>query len=131
MKSISRPKLIQAVLIALFLFALYSNIRLIIRNQEINQRLKKAKAETAALELSTKKFKLLIDYYKTPSYQEIEARRRLGLKKPDETVLVVKGLPENTNLGEGLTDEIYQDTAPAAPRAQTNLSKWWQYFFGN
>ena len=128
---LSRQFLLRALLIGLFVFAVYSNIGLIIRNHQLTQILRSKKAETARQAFNNEKLKLLIAYYQTPSYQEVEARRRLGLKKPGETVYAIKGrAPTNGNQTGGLSDNLYADIQPAPPAPKTNIQLWWQYFFG-
>ncbi len=116
------------LLVALIVFALYSNVRLIIRNNTLNERLDAAKTELAAKDSRNKKLTLLIAYYESPSYQNAEARRRLGLKLPDETVLQVRGVDYNKDTSK-LEDTIYKEAKPAAVVPPSNFSRWWDYFF--
>ncbi len=126
----SREFMLNLLLAGLLVFAVSSNIQLIVRNHQLNEILSTKKAITAKQEMSNKKLKSLIAYYQTPSFQEVEARRRLGLKKPDETVYTIKGLVNNTDQSSSLSDNLYQDISPTAPVPQTNIQQWWQYFFG-
>lgn len=118
----------KAVLILLVAFAVYSNIRLIIRNNTLNERLAAAKTELAEKETKNAKLKLLIAYYESPSYQNAEARRRLGLKAPDETVMQVKGV-DSTKDEATLEDTIYKEAEPTPIAPPSNFSRWWDYFF--
>ena len=77
---------------AVFAFALYSNVRIAVKNYHLRQQLADARVQIDSMKTRNEKLKLILSYYQTPSYQEVEARRRLGLKKPEETVLSVKGL---------------------------------------
>jgi len=117
-------------LIALFIFALVSNVEKIISNYHLRLRVDQAKAEVAKMELRNQKLTLLLSYYGSPSYQDIEARRRLGLKKPDETTFVLKGATASADQQDSLEAGIYQDATQAAPTNQSNISRWWQYFSG-
>ena len=68
-------------------------------------------------------------YYKTSEYQELEAKRRLGLALPGEKVLV---LPPNTDKAKQLGGEQEQlavlppDDASAPPP----LQQWLNFLFG-
>lgn len=126
---VTRGFIVKVLLIGLFIFALYSNIGLIIRNHKLGQILREKKAETTDQAYDNGKLKLLIAYYQTPSYQEVEARRRLGLKKPDETAYTIKGLATENDQSSALSDNLYNDIAPAVPVPKTNIQLWWQYFF--
>jgi membrane-bound ClpP family serine protease len=109
-------------------FALYSNVRLIIRNNTLSERLVSAQKDLSDKEARNKKLALLIAYYESPSYQNAEARRRLNLKLPDETVLQVKGV--DYTKGEGtLEDTIYKEAEPVPVIPPSNFSRWWDYFF--
>lgn len=129
---LSRQFLLKVLLIGLFVFALYSNIGLIIRNHRLTGILRAKKTETARQAFNNKKLKLLITYYQTPSYQEVEARRRLGLKKPDEIVYAVNGLSlASGDQRSGLSDNLYADIQPAPVAPKSNIRQWREYLFGD
>ena len=129
--AVSREFMLKVLLVALFVFAVYSNIDLIIRNHKLGQILREKKDQTAEQSYNNEKLKLLIAYYQTPSFQEVEARRRLGLKKSDETVYTIKGLTTNSDQSPGLSDNLYNDVQPTSPAAKANIQLWWEYFFNN
>ncbi len=129
-KRFSREFFIKVLLAGLFVFAISSNIQLIGRNYQLNKILSEKREVTAKQALNNQKLKSLIAYYQTPSYQEVEARRRLGLKKPDETVYIIKGLVTSNNQSSLLSDSLYADVQPAPPIPRTNIQQWWEYFFG-
>ncbi|MDP3993094.1 MAG: hypothetical protein Q8Q05_02695 [bacterium] len=128
--AMSREFMLKVLLVGLFVFAVISNINLIVRNHKLGTILREKKIQTAQQTFNNSKLKLLIAYYQTPSFQEVEARRRLGLKKPDETVYTIKGLTTDTDQNPGLSDNLYNDIQPAPPALKTNIELWWQYFFG-
>lgn len=127
---ISRDLLVKILLGGLLVFAVYSNISLVVHNNKLGQVLREKKTETTKQASNNKKLKLLISYYQTPSYQEVEARRRLGLKKPDETVYAVRGLPTGNTPNSTLSDNLYNDIQPSPAAPKTNIQQWWEYFFG-
>ena len=127
MKEFWRRHAWSVTVVFLFLFAVYSNVRLLLRNYQINKRLTEVKAETIKEETANKKLKLLIQYYQTPSYQEVEARSRLTLKKADEKVLAIKH-PATAENG-ALSDNPYENTKPVVPISKSNIQLWWEYFF--
>jgi len=120
---------LRVLVVALFIFALYSNIRLVFRNHQLSLRLEATKAGVAQREIRNRKLDLLIAYYQTDSYQDMEARRRLGVKKADEKVVAVKGVPvgdDNTIASAS----FYQDIQPSvAPPTESNLAQWGKYLF--
>ncbi len=117
------------LLVAVFLFAAYSNVRLGVRNYQINQTIEFTRQEVSDLSARNEKLKLLLTFYQTPEYQEVEAKRRLGLKRPDETAVLVNGIPANS-LASALEDFVYREPTPEAPPQETNLQKWWKYLLG-
>lgn len=124
-------RLLQTILIvAVLLYALFINIRLVITNYNLNKRAETVEADIIEMRQRNERIRLILSYYQTKSYQEVEARRRLQVKKPEETILAVKGLnltPKELNL---LEDVVYQEAPVAVPEQKTNFQKWWEYLFG-
>ena len=117
------------LLIAMFVFAVYSNIRLAIRNYALKKTVISSQEDVDNIRQRNEKLKLLLTFYKTKEYQEVEAKRRLGLKRPDETAILVNGLPANS-LVETLEDFVYQESVPVEPPQEKNIEKWWKYIQG-
>jgi len=127
----STQKIIGYILVAaVFAFAIYSNIRLAIRNYELRQTVQSSKEEVEALKRRNEKLRLLLTFYETDEYQEVEAKRRLGLKRPDETAVLVSGLPANS-LADTLEDFVYREPEPVQAPQDTNLQRWWKYIRGD
>jgi len=119
---------LRILFVALFLFAVTSNIQKIISNNKLNERVRQSKEDLAMLEAKSKKLELLSTYYQSTTYQEVEARRRLAMQKPDEKVVIIKGIPtDSTNNFETLSEP----TENSNTKSQSNPARWWQYFFGN
>lgn len=75
-----------------------------------------SKNEKKILELSE-----FLKYLDSKNYAEKKARTELGLKKPDENVVVIqKSAEENIETTE-------QDSMEA--QKGSNIVKWWNYFF--
>lgn len=84
------------------------------------------KLESTVKELEERKTSLLatLDYFQSPLFQEQEAREKLGLTKPGETVVIVPEVSARTQTGKA-------DTATArADQSASNPVRWWRYFFG-
>jgi cell division protein FtsB len=119
---------LRILFVALFVFAVVSNIIRIINNNELSEKVRNSTERLENLKAKAKKLELLSTYYQSVSYQEVEARRRLGMQKPDEKVIIIKGIPiDSTNNLESLNNGVEQ---PVADVATPNTSKWWKYFFG-
>lgn len=63
-----------------------------------------------------------ISYRQTVGFEDIEAREKLGLKKPGEFVIVV---PKETQVAaSNATEDQGEDT-------RALLEIWWEYYFGS
>jgi cell division protein FtsB len=100
---------------------------------EIKQYRNKAAIEREISDLSKQADKLqknnqdlqnIIAYLKTDSYQEKTAREQLSLRKSGETVYSF-----SSNSSQSLSPAQIDQAQKALN--QSNLSKWWNYFFNN
>ncbi len=117
------------ILIILFLGA--SLGREVVRNRSINTEI--SALESEAQELTSRNIEIseLKTAMQTESFIEREARLKLGMKKPGETVVVIQ---EKSGAVQQLTgDESdpfgYLIGTDPLPVAVANPSKWWYYFF--
>jgi cell division protein FtsB len=94
------------------------------RNQIRNQ-IESLKSEISSLEQKNIELGSLIEYLKTPSFKEKEARTRLGLQKPGESVISV---PEE-EINEENSNLNIENSTNNSKIANTNPKKWWSYFF--
>lgn len=78
--------------------------------------------EIARLEQQRARMTDLLKEAEMPEFLESEARLRLGLQKPGETVLIV---PE----GSGGAIGLGAAAASPPPQPQSNVAKWWQRVF--
>lgn len=103
-------------------FLLYQSVYF---NFQRSQKIKKYKKDIVVLQDKQKKIESLIAYYKTDSFQELEARRKLGLKLPGEKVVTVE-VKEQKNEASKIDD------APDAVsgRNQSNLELWREFISG-
>jgi len=125
----SNDFVLKVVILALLVFAIYSNAQLLMKNYQLGQILRDKKESVTKQELNNLKLKNLIAYYQTGSFQEVEARRRLALQREDEKVFTVKlASPNEKNTG-AVSDDLYEDIQPTAPVAKTNIQLWWEYLF--
>ncbi|MBU0649003.1 septum formation initiator family protein [Patescibacteria group bacterium] len=96
-----------------------------IRNYEIDKEIKELAQRAQGLETQHQDILNLVDKLKTDDFLEQEARLKLGLKKPGESVAIV---PE-----QELIHELEAKSAGAAPAQEgepSNPELWWIYFLG-
>jgi len=84
-----------------------------------SQRIKLMEEKVLKLEEKKKELSEKYQYYQTPEFIEEEARNKLNMAKPGETIVI---LPPN--LGEVLSRPKTQ-VEPPIP----NWKKWWNLFF--
>ena len=95
--------------------------RAVYKNWQTNQEIKKLKVEIETLEVENQNLQNLIAYYQTPSFKEKEARRKLGLVKPDEKVVIISKEPPKTTTPA---------PSPSEEPKKPNFKLWWEFFFG-
>jgi hypothetical protein len=120
----------QLLFIALFVFALYSNVTMAVRNYHLNQRTDALQSQVNSEALHNQKLSLLLNYYKSASYQDVQARAQLGMKKPTETTLIILGVTQPTTTLSDQLDQQIQDESASQSKPISNFSRWWQFFFG-
>lgn len=100
--------------------------RSVYTNFRVKQQLAQIEVEIKNLKSENQRLTNLIAYYQTETFRELEARSKLGLKKPGEIVIA---LPENAD--EPLKEKV--DRTPKRDQGKAsvpNYIKWWEYFFG-
>lgn len=109
------------------IYMVVSTIQAVWQNYKLDKELLSLKEETAQLTLKNKYLENLIQYRKTDSFKDKEARAKLNYQKPGETVFII---PED-NAIEQFTEGNTKDENSAAieERELTNPEKWWKFIF--
>ncbi len=95
----------------------------IIRKVEISRQIATLESEISTLEQQNAELNTAIEYFNSSSFQEKEARKKLGLKEEGETVVM---LPNTDSLRDSGIDEPVE----VAPVSEiSNPKKWKNYFF--
>lgn len=98
----------------------------IYRNYHVNQEISRGKQEIVSLEFAAEKQKLLNLYYQSSTYRQLEARRRLNLKLPDEKVFI---LPEKKELAPAVLSDTTNESQ-SAKSPDSNPIKWRRLIIG-
>jgi len=118
--------------VIIFIFVIYTLFLLgksLFTNYELRQSIQKLNEQIATLEQQKKDLNNLILYYQSDSFKELEARRKLGLKKPDEKVYLVSGTTTaSTNFEEEMKAEQEKVSSKEKILNKTNWSLWWEFF---
>jgi len=126
-----RWRYLVVVNLIVVLFLSMSLGREVVRNSTIDAEI--SALETEAEELTARNIEIseLKTAMQTESFIEREARLKLGMKKPGETVVVVQ---DDVPQQEQLTDDAYDPLGYVMGMEESrevvaNPTKWWYYFF--
>ena len=97
----------------------------LIRKIQIHRQIEELEGEIASLESHNSELNDMIAYFNSSSFQDKEARTKLGLAAPGETMVV---LPDTTD-SSTITIDSDTRTASSASDERTNPQKWQDYFF--
>lgn len=105
-------------LVALLLFFSFSLLREIKNKKSIQDEIKSLQQELVNIDQQNSELQNLIDYLKTDEYAELEAKKKLGMKKTGEKVILV-------------TEADLLEAKPVDDSADhiSNGKIWWNYFF--
>jgi len=111
------------IILAIFYvgFLLYQAVYM---NYATNQKIDKLTADLKAAQTDKDRLGLLINYYKTSTFQELEARKKLGLKMPGEKVVNVT-VPESTP-----QDLLSKEQSSEVLIKQNNSQYWIDFLAG-
>lgn len=97
-------------------------------NWYLGREIDRLKSDISEIQKQNKDLENLILYYQSDSFKEVEARQKLGLKKPGEKVMAVPVKKYDNFQEETATDQANI----AAKENQENTPHyllWWAYFF--
>lgn len=121
-KKIYRSKLFLVGALIVVVLISISLTKEALRRHQINQDIQQLTQEVTDLEERNTELADLIQYLNSTSWQEKEARTKLNLKKPGETMVVTPGsIVEEEEVVEKivLTDAL---------KSRSNPQKWWRLF---
>jgi cell division protein FtsB len=99
-----------------------SLVQTVMRNYTLGQQINGLKQDIVTLQDQKDALSYNIQYYKTDSYREREARSKLGLQLPGENVVII---PRSSPAATPAPDTANK---PAAPRS--NVQQWFDFLGG-
>ncbi|MFH0852920.1 MAG: septum formation initiator family protein [bacterium] len=122
-----KTRVVLIIALIIFGFVSFAIVEEVIRRHAITDEVDDLKGEIELLEGRNDELSSLISYLKSTDYQEQEARIKLGLKKPGETVLnIPESVTDNANSSKGA-----ENNSTAVLIEQPNPQKWWNFIFSN
>lgn len=117
----SRWFLLTSAVVLLFFGVAFG--RAYYQNYQVDQEIKRLQGEVARLQAKKLETLEMLNYVKSPSYVDAQARAGLNLSAPGEHVAIIAG----TNLAVAATGQ----PAPKGVESGqiSNAHKWWNYFF--
>ena len=118
----------RALLYVVTLYILFILCQVISANLHLKKQIDSLNAQNSQITAQNQNLQNLIVYYQSDSFKELEAREKLGLKLPDEKVVMVP--IKNYQQDVASTDQ----TATGAQNSTSdkkiaNWQAWWQYIF--
>ena len=110
---------------ALTVFFFVAIIREVVRTATVRRQVARLQQEVQGESVRQGELEDLIGYLSSPTFQEREARLRLGLKKNGERVIVIPSSEKSTADTSTAVTGLASNQAPSTPP-----QRWWQYFFG-
>lgn len=123
-KSSWRIKITVVVVLALIGWAAYASSKQLERNSRIEAEVSLLQTEAEKIRRENESLSDKIKYFSTREFREQEAKRRLGLKKSDEHVAVIRL--------SSAAEAVHKESIAAAERdtvSVPNYKKWWNLFF--
>lgn len=103
-----------------------SIIRELMNSHQVAQQVRRLEDQVASESQRQGQLQDLIDYLGSPTFQEQEARLKLGLKKTGEQVIVVPPAANTNAIG---SESAIESTSNSSAAPISNPVKWWNYFF--
>jgi len=93
-----------------------------------NKEIEKLKQEVKNFENKKNKTKEIIQYLKTESFQERQARLELGMKKPNEKVVILPNISKEIKNKNEIINIAFENKNEESNEKIINPIKWWEYF---
>lgn len=116
--------------LAILLLVSWSGVKAIETNYDLQKEIAALKQQNAVKKLANENLRLENDYYETPQYLELAARRDFGLAAPGETVLnVPKSVALSFTVDLPKPEEPESQPETEEPTWQRNFQAWLDFLF--
>jgi len=118
--------------VLLVLIVGFSFVREIVHSRDITRQIQSLQKQSELLQAQHLAIGDLKNAVQTESFVEREARLKLGLQKPGESLVILKNEPLSRSENDPPVSEQRSGTEKQENTSQkplANSSKWWYYFF--
>lgn len=123
-------RVVVVAVLSLIGWVLYVSSKQIERNRRIQEEIGTLETEAAKISRENETLSERISYFASDDFREQEAKKKLGLKKTEETVVEVKPARRYENGGETSGGELQISSKNSEDGSAANYKKWWKVFFG-
>jgi len=124
---LSRPAAAFLVLLVI-VFGVYAS-RAVLEKRATEAHITALGREISALEREKDSLGELIEYVQTDSFIREEAREKLNLTEPGESLVVIPDVDSQGTHGSGVDAESGPDGSQGTVLGDSALKLWWEYFF--
>lgn len=118
----------KLLLYLLIVYTFFMLGRSIWQNYQLKKQIEGIQREISQIKQRNQDLNNLIIYYQSPGFREVEARQKLGLKKPGEKVVMV-AVKDTGNYQTEQEQEQENITATSKKNViEANWQLWWRYF---
>lgn len=120
-------RLIAVGLMGGALFIGYQSYQEHVRNAKIQVEIDRLAAEAEKIRRENETLAQRIEYFASPNFQEQEAKKKLGMRRQEETVVTLREVP---SLETAITTNTLATTPVETSITELpNYKKWWHQFF--
>lgn len=131
-KGLDDPRLLGLVLLAFIgLSVVWNGARVVQQNYGLLKKIAVLDEENRILELENSNKKIQIEYFKTPEFAELKARRVNGKASPGERVYIITNDTAVGSLNTPETRIVNTEPEIEKPTYQKNFEAWMDFFFGD
>lgn len=118
-----------AAVIVLIGWVTFVSSKQIKRNRRIQEEITTLETEAAKIRGENETLSEKIGYFSSSDFREQEAKKKLGLKKTEETLAVIKPAPAYQPEGDTQKEISHGISESAEGTDIPNYKKWWKIFF--
>lgn len=120
-RTLIQSRVFNAILVLIVIYMAFLTGREALANFYQSKQLYKIESDNNYIAQKNQQSAYLLEYYKTETYAELEARKHLNLKKKDENVAVAAVDMVDAQLNDSEIETNRQ--------AKPNYKKWWDFLF--